>query len=145
MTKFIIIEMSFRFLLHYKKHYHHIYTEMHDGFIVTCDQIFPFIFGLKKGSGYLTIDILCCRIHRYCGVLITNDKPKEGVGDPQGTDTCALLGLSLWIISTSFSAYHQLSTCHIHSQTFLFRMWKNGVWNTEQQLLVPAPTDFWEF
>ena len=50
---------------------------------------FSFYIWIEKRSGYLTIDILCCRIHRYCGVLITNDKPKEGVGDPQGTDTCA--------------------------------------------------------
>ena len=31
----------------------------------------------KKGSGYLTIEFLYCRIHGYCGVLITNDKLKR--------------------------------------------------------------------
>ena len=40
---------EFWLLLHYEKHFHHINTKMHDGYIVTCGQIFPFIFGLKKG------------------------------------------------------------------------------------------------
>jgi len=33
----------------------------------------------KKGSGYLGIYFLCCKLHRFFEVLITDDKPKKEV------------------------------------------------------------------
>jgi len=50
--------------------------------IVSCSQTAFFHFYLcrqKKGSGYLSIYFLCCKIQRFYGLLITDDKPKKEV------------------------------------------------------------------